>query len=319
MAAKRLAICYDFDKTLAPDDMQAFTFIPSLGMRSDDFWKETNLLANQNGMERNLAWMWLMIEKAKEKNISIQRAAFQALGQDIQLYQGVEQWFQQIDDYAAQRNLAVDHYIISSGLKEIIEGSCIGHHFKRIYASSFYYGADDVARWPAQAVNYTNKTQYIFRIAKGALEENDDSVNQTMPEDQLYVPFENMIYIGDSETDIPCMRLVKSKGGTSIGVFDPQKDNRRRVYELFHDGRINYYAPADYRPDQQLFRLMKKIIDHIATRESLKEVFREQKEMAEHFAAYTALKSALATADQEGEAPEELLSALKEQVEGNID
>ncbi|MBQ4074576.1 MAG: haloacid dehalogenase-like hydrolase [Clostridia bacterium] len=319
MAAKRLAICYDFDKTLAPDDMQAFTFIPSLGMRSDDFWKETNLLANQNGMERNLAWMWLMIEKAKEKNISIQRAAFQALGQDIQLYQGVEQWFQQIDDYAAQRNLAVDHYIISSGLKEIIEGSCIGHHFKRIYASSFYYGADDVARWPAQAVNYTNKTQYIFRIAKGALEENDDSVNQTMPEDQLYVPYENMIYIGDSETDIPCMRLVKSKGGTSIGVFDPQKDNRRRVYELFHDGRINYYAPADYRPDQQLFRLMQKIIDHIATRESLKEVFREQKEMAEHFAAYTALKSALATADQEGEAPEELLSALKEQVEGNID
>ena len=203
MAAKRLAICYDFDKTLAPDDMQAFTFIPSLGMRSDDFWKETNLLANQNGMERNLAWMWLMIEKAKEKNISIQRAAFQALGQDIQLYQGVEQWFQQIDDYAAQRNLAVDHYIISSGLKEIIEGSCIGHHFKRIYASSFYYGADNVARWPAQAVNYTNKTQYIFRIAKGALEENDDSVNQTMPEDQLYVPYENMIYIGDSETDIP--------------------------------------------------------------------------------------------------------------------
>jgi len=319
MPGKRLAICYDFDKTLAPDDMQAFTFIPSLGMASDDFWKATNLLAVQHGMERNLAWMRLMIEKAQEKNKSIKRAAFQALGQDVQLYQGVEEWFHLVDDYAKEKGLQVDHYIISSGLKEIIEGSCIAHHFKRIYASSFYYGEDDSARWPAQAVNYTNKTQYIFRIAKGALEENDDAVNQSMPEDQLYVPYENMIYIGDSETDIPCMRLVKSKGGISIGVFDPEKNNRRRVYELFHDGRINFYAPADYRQDQPLFHLMQKIIDHIATRESLKEVSQEQKEMAEQFAAYAALKNALATANQEGEAPEELLSALKEQVEGNID
>ena len=319
MPEKKIAICYDFDKTLAPDDMQAFTFIPSLGMEIGEFWEETDTSAHENGMDKNLSWMRLMIEKAKARNMSIRRSAFQALGKDVQLYQGVEMWFDLVDAYAREKGISVDHYIISSGLKEIIEGSRIGHHFKRIYASTFYYDTDDIARWPAQAVNYTNKTQYIFRIAKGALEENDDSVNQTVPEDRLFVPYENMIYIGDSETDIPCMRLVKSKGGISIGVFDPEKNNRKRVYELFHDGRINFFAPADYREDQPLFRLMQKIIDHISTRESLKEISLIQREKANQFAAYTALKQALATAKEEGEDPQQLLQDLRAQLDGNVD
>ena len=259
MTEKRIAICYDFDKTLAPDDMQAFTFIPSLGMGIVEFWTESNGLATANGMDKNLAWMRLMIEKATAQNKSIKRAAFQRLGQGVKLYAGVEKWFDAVNKYAASKGIVVEHYIISSGLKEIIEGSCIAHKFKRIYASTFYYDVDDIARWPAQAINYTNKTQYIFRIAKGAFDENDDRVNESFSDSQLYIPYENMIYIGDSETDIPCMRLVKSKGGIAIGVFDPQKDNRRRVYELFNDGRINFFAPADYRQNKELFDLMKKI------------------------------------------------------------
>lgn len=317
MTEKRIAICYDFDKTLAPDDMQAFTFIPSLGMGIREFWTESNGLATANGMDKNLAWMRLMIEKATAQNKSIKRAAFQRLGQGVKLYAGVEKWFDAVNKYAASKGIVVEHYIISSGLKEIIEGSCIAHKFKRIYASTFYYDVDDIARWPAQAINYTNKTQYIFRIAKGAFDENDDRVNESFSDSQLYIPYENMIYIGDSETDIPCMRLVKSKGGIAIGVFDPQKDNRRRVYELFNDGRINFFAPADYRQNKELFDLMKKIINSVAARETLKEVSSIQNSKAQQYAVYKSAERVLNDSKVKGRA--EVLAALRQEVEGNID
>jgi len=317
MTEKRIAICYDFDKTLAPDDMQAFTFIPSLGMGIGEFWTESNGLATANGMDKNLAWMRLMIEKATAQNKSIKRAAFQRLGQGVKLYAGVEKWFDAVNKYAASKGIVVEHYIISSGLKEIIEGSCIAHKFKRIYASTFYYDVDDIARWPAQAINYTNKTQYIFRIAKGAFDENDDRVNESFSDSQLYIPYENMIYIGDSETDIPCMRLVKSKGGIAIGVFDPQKDNRRRVYELFNDGRINFFAPADYRQNKELFDLMKKIINSVAARETLKEVSSIQNSKAQQYAVYKSAERVLNDSKVKGRA--EVLAALRQEVEGNID
>lgn len=317
MPGKRIAICYDFDKTLAPDDMQSFTFIPSVGMEIDEFWRECNQLARGNGMERNLAWMLQMIEKATQQGYAIHRDAFRALGEHVKLYEGVTQWFALVNEYAVQKGVEVEHYIISSGLKEIIEGSSIAHYFKRIYASSFYYDEGGSARWPAQAVNYTNKTQYIFRIAKGAFDENDDTVNETVTDAHLYVPYDNMVYIGDSETDIPCMRLVKSKGGVSIGVFDPQKDNRRRVYELFNDGRINYFAPADYREGGQLYAIMQKIIDHVAAREALKEISAVQQESAKRYAMYKSVESALGASDGEDSAA--LLSVLRRQVDGNID
>lgn len=319
MSKKRIAICYDFDKTLAPNDMQAFTFIPSLGMEINAFWTESNGMAERNGMDKNLAWMKLMLDKASANNMSIKREAFQNLGKSVELYKGVETWFDAINKYAERKGLIVEHYIISSGLKEIIEGSNIGHHFRRIYASSFYYSVDGIAQWPAQAVNYTNKTQYIFRIAKGALEENDDNVNRSFQESELYIPYENMIYIGDSETDIPCMRVVKSKGGISIGVFDPEKDNRRRVYELQNDGRINFFAPADYRTTKDLFKLMKKIIDSIATREALKEVENAQKVLSSNYAIYKTMSDIYNESGQKNKGRDSLLKSLREQVEGNID
>lgn len=319
MSEKRIAICYDFDKTLAPNDMQAFTFIPSLGMEINDFWKESNGMAERNGMDKNLAWMKLMLDKASSKNMSIKREAFQNLGKDVKLYNGVDKWFDAVNKYAQSQGLTVEHYIISSGLKEIIEGSRIGHHFKRIYASSFYYSIDGIAQWPAQAVNYTNKTQYIFRIAKGALEENDDDVNRSFHESELYIPYENMIYIGDSETDIPCMRVVKSKGGTSIGVFDPVKDNRQRVYELHNDGRINFFAPADYRTTKDLFKLLKKVIDSIAAREALKEIQETQKALSSNYALYRKMNDVFKASGQKSKTRDSLLNSLREQVEGKID
>ena len=266
----RMAICYDFDKTLSPDDMQTFTLIPSFNIDKDSFWKETGKLAHDNLMDNNLAWMYQLIKHSTFRDKSIKKEYFQAIGKDVKLYKGVDKWFDRMNDYAEKQGIILEHYIISSGLKEIIEGSMIADKFKRIYASSYYYSSDGVAVWPAQAVNYTNKTQFIFRIAKGIFEEYDETVNDSMPESKLYIPYENIVYIGDSATDIPCMRLVKSKGGFSIGVYDPEKDMRQKVYQLFNDGRINYYAPADYSPRSELMQYVKKIVDTVAAKEKMK-------------------------------------------------
>ncbi|MBQ6692060.1 MAG: haloacid dehalogenase-like hydrolase [Clostridia bacterium] len=266
----KIAICYDFDKTLSPDDMQTFTLIPSFGIDKAVFWDASNKLAVENRMDKNLAWMYELIRFSNFNDRSLHRDYFRQAGADVPLYSGVTAWFDAVNAYAGQCGIDVEHYIISSGLKEIIEGSPIAHHFERIYASSYYYNADDVAVWPAQAINYTNKTQYIFRIAKGFLEEYDDRVNDSMPEGDLRIPYENIVYIGDSETDIPCMRLVKSKGGYSIGVFDPIKNNRSRVHQLFNDDRIDFYAPADYTETGELFGFMRKIICDVAAKEQIK-------------------------------------------------
>lgn len=266
----KIAICYDFDKTLSPDDMQTFTLIPSFGIDKDDFWTESNQLAVENLMDNNLAWMFQLIKYSKFKGKSLKREYFKEIGADVKLYKGVTSWFNKVNEYAAKKGVEVEHYIVSSGLKEIIEGSSIAKHFKRIYASSYYYSPDGIAEWPAQAINFTNKTQFIFRIAKGYLEEYDERVNDSVSNELLSIPYENIVYIGDSATDIPCMRLVKSKGGYSIGVYDPKKDNRARVYQLYNDGRISFYAPADYTQKSEIFKYMKQIIDEITVREAIK-------------------------------------------------
>lgn len=277
----KMAICYDFDKTLSPDDMQTFTLIPSFGIDKDEFWDDCNRLAKDNLMDNNLAWMHELIRYSQFKGKSLKREYFRETGADVKLYKGVKAWFDKINEYAEKKGIELEHYIISSGLKEIIEGSEIAKHFKRIYASSYLYSPDGIAEWPAQAINYTNKTQFIFRIAKGCLEECDETVNDSMPDEQLRIPYENIVYIGDSATDIPCMRLVKSKGGYSIGVYDPVKDNRAKVYQLFNDGRLSFYAPADYSAKSEISKYVKQIIDEIATKEAIKTERRILKQPAE--------------------------------------
>lgn len=294
----KMAICYDFDRTLSPDDMQTFTLIPSFGVDKNVFWQESDTLAEENLMDNNLAWMYELIKYSKFKGKSLRREYFKEIGADVQLYPGVESWFDNVNAYARERGIEVEHYIISSGLKEIIEGSRIAPYITRVYASSYLYSADGIAEWPAQAVNYTTKTQFIFRIAKGYLEEYDPRVNDSMPHNVRNVDYENIVYIGDSATDIPCMTLVKQKGGYSIGVYDPVSNNKKKVYQLFSDGRLNFYAPADYSEDSAIFDYMKNVIDEIAAKEKQKA---EQKKLggaAEKFKKRAALEKILETASE---------------------
>ena len=268
-----VAICYDFDKTLSPDNMQAQGYLQAINYENqNEFWKETNDIACEQDMDTNLAWMYLMLKGARGKEI-FRRDMLAHYGAGVQLYDGVKDWFARMRRYGEERGIIVEHYIISSGLKEMIEGTEIGGEFERIYASSFYYDEDGVAVWPAQVINFTNKTQFLFRISKGVLGVNDDRVNDWFPPDELRVPFRNIVYMGDSETDIPCMKLVNVYGGHSIGVYDPDKCNKDRVQKLMRENRIKYYAPADYTEGSELDQLLAMILDKTAADARLEDVF----------------------------------------------
>lgn len=266
-----VAICYDFDKTLTPNDMQAQGFIQSIDYDEKSFWEESNGLAEKNNMDQNLAYMYTMKDKSDGKVLFTQ-SRLKEYGATIQLFPGVEEWFERIKSYGLEKGVIVEHYIISSGLKEMIEGTKVADSFTKIYASSFYYSAKGVAVWPAQVVNYTNKTQFLFRIEKGILDINDPGVNDYFAPEDLRVPFRNMIYIGDSDTDIPCMKLVNVNGGHSIGVYDPKTKNKEKVYKMMRDNRIKYFTPADYCEGSDLDKLVKAIIDRTLYNEVLESI-----------------------------------------------
>ncbi len=265
-----LAICYDFDRTLSPYEMQAQGYIQQINANVEEFWKVVDKLAFENQMDPNLSYMYLMLYGARGK-FQVRRDKLQDFGSQVRLYNGVEAWFDRLNQYGLEKGVKIEHYIISSGLKEMIEGTAIASKFEAIYANSFLYDHNGNAVWPAQNINFTNKTQFLFRISKGTLDVNDNDVNRYFSKEEIRIPFENMVYIGDSQTDIPCMKLVNSLGGHSIGVYDPIRQNKDKVHELINDNRIKHFAQADYSPKGDLDVLMHNIIDYTATSFELKK------------------------------------------------
>lgn len=268
MSRKHLevAIAYDFDGTLAPGNMQEYDFIPKLGMKNGDFWKKATELARECDGDPILAYLNLMLSEAHARRVPIRRQDFVDYGRGVQLFPGVADWFERIDAYGKPLGLAVKHYIVSSGIREMVQGSPIAKKFERVFASAFAYDQNDVAYAPALALNYTTKTQYLFRINKGTLDVWDNSViNAYVPQGQRPVPFDRMIYLGDGETDVPCMRLVKDQGGHSIAVYKPRKKGGKEVADrLLDEGRVNFVAPADYSPDKDIDKQVNAILDRIA-------------------------------------------------------
>ena len=262
------ALLYDFDKTLCTKDMQEYTFIPNVGMTPEAFWKEANDLAREQQMDGVLAYLHVMLERAHAARKSIRREAFVEMGRDLEFFPGVEDWFERIDAFGEALGLQVEHYIISSGLKEIIEGSAIFGAFREVFACEYLYDENGVACWPKNAVNYTTKTQFLFRINQGGLDlSNDRDLNRYTPEDDRRVPFRNMIYIGDGLTDVPCMKLVKVNGGCSVAVYPDGK--RDKVRDLLHHDRVNFIEPADYTDGSALDATVKDILRRIAATEAL--------------------------------------------------
>jgi hypothetical protein len=270
MANKKtvVAICYDFDGTLSPGNMQEYGFFSGLGQSAENFWKESSQKAREHHADPILAYMNHMIERAQVGNVGTTRQSFKEYGQTVKLYEGVKDWFERTTQYGKEKKILIEHYIVSSGLKEMIEGSSIGKKFKKIYACSFIYDNNSAAKWPAVAVNYTTKTQFLFRINKGIEDDNDNElINEYIPEDMRRVPFSRMIYIGDGHTDIPCMKLVKDKGGYSIAVYDKAKKNSKKkaTEKLLCDGRVNFISEANYLEGSALDVIVKAVIDDMAS------------------------------------------------------
>ena len=263
-----VAIVYDFDKTLSTRDMQEYGFIPKLGLASEQFWDEVGALQRAENMDPVLAYLYFMLKKAGERGVRVTRDAFVALGRGIEYYPGVEDWFARINAYGKERGVKVEHYVISSGITEIIEGSSIYRHFEKVYACEFLYNENGVACWPKLAVNYTNKTQFLFRINKGFLDVWDDKkLNAYTPEEERRVPFRNMIYIGDGLTDVPCMKVVKANKGQSIAVFRKRKKNV--ATQLMDENRVDFTTEANYEEGGELDGIVKTIIDKMAVVENL--------------------------------------------------
>lgn len=267
-----MAIAYDFDGTLAPGNMQEHSFIPDLNLSKHDFWREVKEMAKSQDMDEILAYMFLMIQKANNAGVQILRKSFRKHGKEIEFFDGVRDWFPRLDNYARDREVKLEHYIISSGLREMVAGTPIAARFKYIFASGFAYDQNEVARWPALAVNYTTKTQYLFRINKGILNSFDNhQINKFVPDEEREIPFSNMAYIGDGETDIPCMKMIKHQGGCAIAVYNPKKRRSKTrasakdiAFQLLDEKRADYALPTDYTEESPLDLLMKALIDRVA-------------------------------------------------------
>ena len=265
-----VALLYDFDRTLCTQDMQNYAFIPSLGMAPGDFWAEANAFGRREHMDGILAYMYTMIRKSRELGVPLTRQSLNRCGRSISFFPGVTDWFDRLNRYGALLGVEVEHYVISSGLREIIDGSAIAGAFKEIYASEFYYDGEGRPVWPRLAVNFTAKTQFVYRINKGVLDVADDrTLNDSMPDDSKRVPFTNMIYLGDGLSDVPCMKMMRAYGGQAIAVY--QAVNREGVERLLRQRRVDFIYPADYREGTELEITVKRIIRRMAVSHQLSE------------------------------------------------
>lgn len=258
-----IALVYDFDGTLSPKPMQEYGFLPKIGEAPEDFWKEVNDKARLEGADGMIVYMLLMYKKAREKGVQINRQELVALGASVELFDGVEGWFDEIENYVASRaetEVTIKHYLISSGLTEIVEGTSIYSKFSNVFASEYFFEPYETP-FPKRVVTDTNKTQYLFRINKG-IEDLGVSINEHMPEEQRPVPFSNMIYFGDGDTDVPSMAVTRQNGGSAVAVFSPGESDKK-CRALYQASRVDFFAPADYTPGSDLFRRTTLLLDRI--------------------------------------------------------
>ena len=270
-----MAICYDFDGTLASGNMQEYGFIKKLGITPKEFWGKANNLAKDQKGDEILTYMKVTIDESRKKNLPITREDFQSYGKDITFFEGVETFFDRINKYARFKGINLQHFIISSGLKEILEGTSIANRFTEIFASTFLYDETGAAVWPAMALNYTSKTQYIYRINKGCLDVTDtEGVNRHLASECKPVPLTNILYIGDGNTDIPCMAMLNKAGGHTLAVY--KEGQKERAANLNRDGRAHMVAPADYRENKPIDQYIKAVIDKISADGNLQYIIKKK-------------------------------------------
>ncbi len=264
-----VALVYDFDQTLSTTYMQDYVLIPELGMTPKAFWKVANQWSVDNCADQITGSMYYFMKTAKEKGVKLTKENFYYCGSLVKYYKGVETWFDRINEYGKKLGLKVEHYIISSGYEEILYGTSICKHFKDVFGCSYAFGEDGTPVWPARVVNYSTKVQYISKINKGLGKLDDKLVNEYMADNKRRIPFPRIVYFGDGMTDIPTMKLVKSRGGNAIAVYKPKSDQKQTAVKLLKDDRVNFALPADYSEGKEIDTVVKTILDKLATERNL--------------------------------------------------
>ena len=269
-----VALIYDFDGTLSPGNMQEFGFIQAVGKTPQEFWTMSDGLAAGQDASNVLSYMKMMKDEAGKHSIPLRKENLRKFGKDIELFEGVKEWFSLVNEYGRCKGVRIEHYINSSGLKEIIEGSPIASEFKYIFACSYIYNEEGEAVWPGIAVDYTAKTQFLFKISKGIFSAHDNKkVNESVADDKKRIPYPHMIYFGDGETDIPSMKVVSMFGGNSIAVYNPKIQKKKAfALKLLRQGRVGFAVPADYREESRTFKVVCAIIDKIKADYDLRQL-----------------------------------------------
>jgi hypothetical protein len=261
-----IALVYDFDGTLSPQPMQEYTVLPKIGVKPAEFWEKVNREARETESDSMLVYMRLIIEALEREKVDVKREDFAAMASAIEYFPGVATWFDRMNAYVKKRSrgqVKLQHYLISAGQKEILDGVSIRRHFKRIYASEYHFDYRGVATFPKLLVTDTLKTQFLFRINKG-LELVTESINEHMPEAERPIPFANMVYLGDGMTDVPSMALTKKSGGHTVAVYDAKKESQRATcMKLLEAGRADFIAEANYRKGSKLAHRVELLLDAI--------------------------------------------------------
>ena len=280
----KVALVYDFDGTLSITDMQNFGLIQLFKMRPKTFWKQANKWWKDNDADQITSSMYYFVKMSKQKKIPLTKQIFADCAKNIEYYAGVEEWFDRINRFGKRLELNIEHYIISSGYEEIIQGSSIRKYFKEVFGCAYAYDKKGHPIWPARVVNYSTKTQYLAKINKGLGKLEDRAVNEFMADEDRPIPFSRMIYFGDGDTDIPSMTLVKKNGGYSVAVYHPKSPYKKKAIKLLSDERVDFALPADYSDEGQLDTVVKTILVKLATQRDLQVLQdkEDKKKLPEH-------------------------------------
>ena len=261
-----IAIVYDFDGTLTPEAMQEYTILPNIGIRGKKFWEEVKRESIKTKGEEIVTYMRLMVEKAHHRQYAVTPSILKKLAKNIVFYPGVQTYFKRINEYARRKfkkEIKIRHYILSSGLKEIIVGTPIAKNFYKIFASEYYFDEYKKAVFPKIIVNDTVKTQFLFRINKG-VENLNESINTHMPEAHRAIPFQNILYIGDGMTDVPCMTVTRKQGGYAVAVYKPHSHKGKATCrDLLLARRADFIAKADFRKNSRLEKIIKLVMHNM--------------------------------------------------------
>ena len=262
-----IGIVYDFDNTLSPHAMQEDTVLPHLGLEPDFFWGQVARLVNERTYENELAWMGLLLDQPAFRELG--NGGLREMGGHLNYYPGVPELFRELEEVVAEpryreHDITVEHYVITGGLREVLEGSSIRPHVKSIFGSEFDEDGEGNLRFPKRGVGHTQKTQYLFRINKGYLDLHKD-VNDHMPREERRIPFANMVYVGDGPTDVPCFAVMSDSGGRTLAVYDSDKPGSFEMgMQLRKAQRVDELAEADYRRGSHLRRVLEYMVREIA-------------------------------------------------------